>query len=301
MSRGKVLFSMQINDGYAFRNLVTIWKHETTQATMVLVPDNNEDSVIEISFMNGAKCALHKVTLNHKEFSSYIYNIRDDYDELLPSYLIPFHTADFYSVTRGLHQNDSIKIVWYEGENKLHIQLLTKANGNGGPSMGALFVIIRCFEYTQRDLRFTYREAPIKIAAKKIATICSQCINLKGVSLDISRTKNAIIFKPLSSVKISLGVEAIPIPNSNLEREKTITDNIISGCAALLQNFDFTSNTTPDNISNKKVNLQIVPSDAPELQNSVILRSSTIKALAKLHSISPRYFIYIYYQIISKR
>lgn len=292
MDLSQTLFYAHISDGYSIRNTFNIIKGETDDATMILSPDK-----IQISFINNLKCAIHKVIINTSEIPAYSYNIRDSNGELMPEYPVAFNTNAIFNTTKGIGRRDGIRIYILKDDNKISIQPI-KGNSKDPGRAGALFVPILTLEYSKYDVNGTYNSEPnVRVQAKEFADICSQVNTLKCNILEIVGQNYAVTFRGL-------------LPNNKIASVNRFTANNI----AIKNNGSFNSNGSipknMDEIDNLIDNLCIEPqpkSSALSLNivteedlMTVKVPISTVKALSKIHNISPQGTLLKFYFAQSK-
>jgi hypothetical protein len=268
----QTLFLVHIMDGYSFRNTIGIIKSETENATMVLSPEG-----IEISFMNTSKCAIHNIKLNKKEFTSYSYNIRDEKGDLVDSYPIAFETNEMFNTTKGIGRRDGIRIYWLPGDNKINIQPIKMTAKDPGRA-GALFVKILTIEHLRYDVAGTYPVEPnVRVQAKDFSDICSQANTLKCAYLEIIGHANGVTFKGILSNQTVAYINSFV---SQTEVNNKPNDNRSSqqDLDMILRNIKHEENTLSG------LNLNIIKSE--DLM-TVKIPISTVKALSKIHNISP--------------
>lgn len=275
MDASQTLFLIHILDGYAFRNTIGIIKSEADYATMVLSPKK-----IEISFMNISKCAIHKITLNTQEFTMYRYNIRDQDGTLYPEYPVAFETNEMFNTTKGIGRKDGIRLYWLAGDNKINVQPIKMSTKDPGRA-SALFVKILSMEHIRYDPPDAYGPEPnVRVQAKDFADICSQANTVKCNALEIVGHPNGVTFKGIlpnhtvaSINRFVSQTEVIPsIPNksaSNIEEIDSLINNI---------------KMTDTQSATSGLSLNIVKS---EDLITVKVPIVTVKALSKIHNISP--------------
>lgn len=275
MDKGQTLLLMHITDGYSFRNAIGITKSETDHATMVVSPDH-----IEISFSNNSKKAVHKILFNTKEFIMYRYNIRDSEGNLLKEYPIAFETNELFNTTKGIGRRDGIRLYWLAGDNKINVQPIKMSTKDPGKA-GALFVKILTMEYTRYDTGSYEEEPNVRVQSKDFADLCSQANTLKCTYLEMVGHNNAVTFKGIlpnqTMAFINRFVSQIEVPKptilaSNMDEINNILDNIRS------------SETNFNNNVTSGISLNIVKNE--DLM-TIRVPISTIKALSKIHNISP--------------
>lgn len=275
MEDPQTLFLIHILDGYSFRNTVGIIKTETDNATMVLSP-----KTIEISFMNTSKCAIHKITLNTPEFRMYHYNIRDSNGELFKEYPIAFETNEMFNTTKGIGRKDGIRLYWLAGDNKINVQPIKMSTKDPGRA-GALFVKILSMEHMRYDPPNAYTTEPnVRVQAKDFADICSQVNTLKCNSLDIVGQRHGVTFKGM-------------LPNNtmaSINRFVSQTDvmtNTSSQPATNIEDIeDLINNIKKANSQSGSSGLSLNVVKSEDL-TTVKVPISTVKALSKIHNISP--------------
>lgn len=263
MDISQTLFLMHIMDGYSFRNMVAIIKSETEYATMVL-----SEKLIEISFINSSKCAVHKIIFHPQEFIMYRYNIKDQDGNLIKEYPITFETNELFNTTKGIGRRDGIRIYWLDGDNKINIQPI-KTSTKDPSRIGALFVKILNMENIRYDIGSYHSEPNVKVQAKEFAELCSQASSLKCTSLEIIGQKNSVIFKGiLANQTVASLNKFVSHLNSSYTEQK---------------NQDVQENKKLDTINNS-MSLNIIRN---EDLITIKVPIATIKAFSKIHNISP--------------
>jgi hypothetical protein len=271
MDNSTVLFYMHITGGYEFRNMISIIKTEIDHFTMILSPKS-----IEISFVNNNKCAVHHIYLNTQEFSIYKYNIRGEDNKLLPEYPLAFDTNEFLNTTKGIGRKDGIKIYWVPGENRINVQPL-KTSTKDPARARALFVNILNVELCRYDTSCLYSDEPnVRVQAKDFAEICAEASSLKCSSLEIVGQNNSVTFKGIKPNNRLASLNKF-VSQSSVPEEETTNDQSFDDQTILDNNFIVKK-------SSSKPSLNIVKSE--DLM-TVRIPVSTVKALSKIHNISP--------------
>jgi len=273
MDISQTLFLMQLTDGYSFRNAIAIIKSETEYATMIVSPKS-----IEISFLNTTKCAVHKIQLNTSDFAMYKYNIADENNSLYKEYPIAFDTNEMFNTTKGIGRKDSIRLYWLKGDNKINIQPIKNSAKDPGKA-GALFVKILTIEHSRYDTGIYNSEPNVRVNSKDFADLCSQANSLRCTSLEIVGKQSAVSFK---GIKSNQTVACINNFSSQIEAPRQQTNNYIDGLDSILENLKF-SETNMESLSSG-LSLNVVKSE--DLM-TVKVPISTVKALSKIHNISP--------------
>lgn len=275
MDTSQTLFLMHIMDGYSFRNTIGIIKSETDYATMVV-----SEKQIEISFLNTSKCAVHRIVLHPQEFTMYRYNIRDQEGNLMKEYPIAFETNEMFNTTKGIGRRDGIRLYWLAGDNKINVQPIKMSTKDPGRA-GALFVKILTMEHVRYNIGTYNPEPNVRVQAKDFADLCSQANTLKCTNLEIVGHTSGVTFKGIlanqTMASINRFVSQTEVPKtakaaSNMEE----IDN-------LLDSLRFTDNHVAAPITSG-LSLNIVKSE--DLM-TVKVPIATVKALSKIHNISP--------------
>jgi hypothetical protein len=276
MDSSQTLFLMHIMDGYSFRNAIGIVKSETEYATMVLSP-----KAIEISFINTSKCAIHKLVLNTQEFTMYRYNIRDPDGELYPEFPIAFETNEMFNTTKSIGRRDGVRLYWLPGDNRLSVQPMKMSTKDPGRA-GALYVKILTIEHLRYDVQGSYPTDPnIRVQAKEFADICSQANTLKCTNLEIVGHSSGVSFK---GILPNQTIACINRFTSQTEVPKLQTRGSLSNMEEIDYLIDnLRINEMPGNIQSG-LSLNIIKS---ENMITVRLPIATVKALSKIHNISP--------------
>ena len=273
MDSSQTSFLIHVADGYSFRNTIGIIKSETDHATIVL-----SERLIEISFMNTSKCAVHKITFFPQEFTVYRYNMRDEDGNLREEYPITIETNELFNTAKNIGRRDGIRIYLFPGDNKINVQPIKMSTKDPGKA-SALFVKILNMEHVKYDTPPYNPEPNVRVQAKDFAELCSQVNTVKCTSLEIVGHTNGVIFngilanqtiastnrfssqtdacKPVSTIanmdRIDEIIESLPVTDSYLESSVGLTLNIM------------------------------------KIEDLMTIRIpiSTVKALSKIHNISP--------------
>lgn len=276
MDASQTLFLIHIMDGYSFRNTIGIIKSETDYATMVLSPRS-----IEISFINSSKCAVHKININTQELTMYRYNIRDNEGNLLPEYPIAFDTNEMFNTTKGIGRRDGIRLYWLAGDTKINVQPM-KSNTKDPGRASALFVNILNMEYTRYDISGGHNSEPnVRVQAKDFADLCSQANTLKCSTLEIIGCSNAVTFKGILPNNTMASINQFR-SQTDVPRSLTAASNM-EEIDSIIGNLRISESPMP--IANSSgLSLNVVKSE--DLM-TVKVPISTVKALSKIHNISP--------------
>lgn len=266
---------MHIMDGYSFRNTIGIIKSETDYATMVV-----SEKSIEISFLNRSKCAVHRIVLYPQEFTMYRYNIRDQEGNLLKEYPIAFETNEMFNTTKGIGRRDGIRLYWLAGDNKINVQPIKMSTKDPGRA-GALFVKILTMEHIRYETGSYNSEPNVRVQAKDFADLCSQANTLRCTSLEIVGHNSGVTFKGIlanqTMASINRFVSQTEVPKtakaaSNMEEIDNVLDNL---------RISDTHLAAPMTTG---LSLNVVKSE--DLM-TVKVPIGTVKALSKIHNISP--------------
>lgn len=276
MEQPPTSFMVYIMDGYAFRNAIGIVKAETDRATMILSP-----FAIEMSFINTTKKASYKIQFDASDLTRYQYNIRDEYGNLYEEYAIAFETEEFFNTTKGIGRRDGIQLYWITGDNKITVHPVKASTKDPGRS-SALFVKILNIEHQRVDIPMGYSNEPnIKVQSKDFADICTRASTLKCVFLDIVGEQHRVTFKAILPNNTPAAVERInsrvDVPSdSNISRLTNIdeVDRLIGNLKSKNQSEVMTTG----------ISLNIMKREDLMTVRTPI---STVKALSKIHNISP--------------
>jgi hypothetical protein len=276
MEQPPTSFMVYIMDGYAFRNAIGIIKAETDRATMILSPLS-----IEISFINTTKKASYKIQFDASDLTRYQYNIRDEDGMLYDEYAIAFETEEFFNTTKGIGRRDGIQLYWITGDNKITVHPVKASTKDPGRS-SALFVKILNIEHQRVDIPVGYNNEPnIKVQSKDFADICTRASTLKCVFLDIVGEHHRVTFKAILPNNTPAAVERInsrvDIPSDSTISRLTNIDEV----DRLIVNLKKKDN--PD-VMTTGISLNIMKREDLMTVRSPI---STVKALSKIHNISP--------------
>ena len=274
MESQQTLFLMHITDGYSFRNTIGIIKSETDRATMVL-----SEKRIEISFLNSAKCAAHKIILFPQEFALYKYNIRDDNGDLIPECPIAFNTNEMFNTTKSIGRRDGIRLYCLQGENKINIQPIKMSTKDPGKA-SALFVKIITMEHKRYDMAVYDSEPNMRVQAKDFADVCSQVNTLKCTYLEIVGHSSGVTLRGILANQNVASINRF-VSQTDTTRIDTVPASNISDIYNLINNIRGEEQFESES---KGLSLNIVKCD--DLM-TVKVPITTVKALSKIHNISP--------------
>ena len=273
------LFLMHIMDGYSFRNMIAVIKSETDNVSMVL-----SDRLIEFSFVNGGKSAIHKIFLQPQDFVMYKYNIRDAQGELIPEYPIAFETSQMFNTTKNIGRKDSIRLYQLQDDNKIYVQPI-KTNIKDPGRAGALFVKIISMEYVRYDIGAWAEDPNVRVQAKDFAEICTQANTMKCTWLELIGQDTAVTLRGILPNQSVAFVNRFVSQTQTVQSSTSITpaDNI-SEIDDILKNLRSggSSNSAPTTITG--LSLRIISSDD---MKTIRVPISTVKALSKIHNIGP--------------
>lgn len=268
------LFLLHITDGYSFRNTIGIIKGETEYATMVLSKER-----VQISFMNSSKCAVHEISLNTREFAMYRYNIRDDEGELLPEYPVGFETSELFNTTKGIGRRDGIRLYWIKGDNRINIQPIKISTKDPG-RVGALFVNILPMEHVRYDPGSYDSEPNIRVQTKDFADICGQANTLKCTTLEIAGHPTGVTFMGILANQTVAFVTKFISPEDN-DRAQPPASNM-SEIDVFLEGL-----SKREDLGNKESKSIVLDVAKDGELMTVRVPMGTVKALSKIHNISP--------------
>jgi hypothetical protein len=276
MDPTQTLLLLHIADGYSFGKMIGIVKNEAEKVGLIFSPKK-----IECSFTNKSVGALHKFVINTQEVTQYIYNTKDENGKLTPEYPITVDTNELFSTTKGLGRGDGIRIYWLDGDNKLNVQPVKSSTKDPGRA-SALFVKILSHGANNMHFNDDYQADPnVRVQAKDFADLCAQANSLKCSSLDIIGSNSDVVFQGMSPNNtpkcVSRFKSQVAVSTTGPSKEQ------LQELDSLLSNLKFEHGpTTP---SNSNVTLNIV---RPEDLMTVRVPISTVKALSKIHNISPK-------------
>ena len=268
------LFNLQIINGYAFKNLLTILKSETKTVTMLLSLNN-----IEISFINNNAGGLHIININPHDNIEWIYNPTDDNNELLESYPIGFNCIDVYNTIKNIGMNDSIRLFLIKGENTMIVQPLKSSSKDMGQIKIFKFDVIET-EYMRYEVD-NYKETPnIKIYSKSFSDLCSEVSNVKCEYINIEGDGEAVTFRGFNGSKKEVYINRYDdLTFKSGSKQKVIANNIL----------DIDSLISKINISDSS-RLKTGPKLKIVNDSNVTVKVpiSTFKSLSKIDNISPK-------------
>lgn len=276
MEQPPTSFMAYFMDAYPVRNVIGILKAETDRATMILSP-----SSIEISFINTTKKASYKIQFDASDLTRYEYNIVDEEGQLYQEYAIAFETEEFFNTTKGIGRRDGIQLYWITGDNKITVYPVKASTKDPGRS-SALFVKILNIEHQRVEIPVGYNNEPnIKVQSKDFADICTRASTLKCVFLDIVGEYHRVTFKAILPNNTPAAVERI---NSRI---KVPSDSTISRLTNLDEVDRLIGNLkAKDNSETQTTGISL---NIMKREDLMTVRSpiSTVKALSKIHNISP--------------
>jgi len=272
MDISQTLLLMHITDGYSFRNAIGIIKSETDYATMIV-----SEKSIEISFLNTSKCAVHKIVLYPHEFTMYRYNIKDQDGNLYKEYPISFETNEMFNTTKGIGRRDGVRLYWLSGDNRINVQPMKMTTKDPGRA-SALFVKILTLECSRYDVGTYNSEPNVRVQAKDFADLCSQANTLKCTSLEIIGHNTGVTFKGILANQTVASINRF-VSQTEVPKTQQAASNI-DEIDNLIDNLRFNDNR----IITNGLSLNIVKSE--DLM-TVKVPISTVKALSKIHNISP--------------
>lgn len=276
MDQSQTAFLLQIADGYAFRNTMSIIKSETDYATMILSPNQ-----IEISFSNTGKYAIHKIVIKTAELTAYNYNIRDEEGNLMTEYPIAFETDEMLNTTKPIGRKDGLLMYWLPGTNRISVQV-NKSKDAG--RAGAAFVTILNNEHTRHQTPDVYQEDPnVRVDAKAFGDLCAGAGSLKCSHVDIVGYPTSVTFKSLMSSGILAAIHNFKRASDNPAPAPTLATNIgeITDKIDSLRVTDVKKNQT----QGPRLSLNVIKR---EDLTTVRVPISTVKALSKIQNISPQ-------------
>jgi len=276
------LFNLEIINGYAFKNLLTIFKGETKTITMLLSPNN-----IEISFLNNNAGGLHIINMNPHENMEWIYNARDDDDNLLESYPIGFNCMEMYNTIKKIGMNDSIHLFLIRGESTMMVQPIKSSSKNMG-EIKIFKVDIVETEYTRYEVG-NYKPNPnLKIYLKNFSEMCSEVSNVKCEYIDIEGDGKNVTFRGFNGCKREVYFNCYD--DVSIMRNDTKTERVANNISDV---DDLLLKIKASNISNPKTvpKLKIINDNLI----SVKVPISTFKSLSKIDNIAPKGSILRFY------
>jgi hypothetical protein len=271
MDHSQTAFLLQIADGYAFRNTMTIIRNETDYATMILSPNQ-----IEISFTNRGNYAIHKITIRTAELTAYHYNIRDDFGELLPEYPIAFASDEMLNTTKPIGRRDGLLMYWIPGTNHISVQA-SKSKETG--RAGAAFVTILNQEHTRHQTPNVYSAEPnVRVEAKAFGDLCAAAQGLKCSYVDIVGYPSSVTFKSMMSNGALAAINNFKKANDGAAPVPSMANNIHE----ITQRLELMRVDQP---AGPRLSLNVM---RQEDLTTIRVPIATVKALSKIHNISPQ-------------
>lgn len=109
----RVIFLVEFNDGYSFRNLIEYLKETNTCSNFIFTPHT-----IQYRKSDANKTILNDFVLRKEDLPKYIYNSPD------PEVVVGVRLADLRSLVRPIGKKDGLRIYMLEEEQNLYIQIL---------------------------------------------------------------------------------------------------------------------------------------------------------------------------------
>lgn len=270
------LFKWHIVDGYSFRNMLNIIKYEINQATMIL-----STNLIEISFMNNTKCAVHKIFMNPRESPEWIYNCKDDENHLMEEYPIGFDTEGAFNTVKNIGKNDGIRLFMLPGDNTVMVQPLKAAAKDPGQIKILRFSVLQT-EYSRYSVPKYSDEPNIKIFSKSFTDMCSEAVNEKCEVIEIEGKGGLMTFRGYNGNKKEMYTNRFGEPYASNNNHTTLASNMseVDNLIAKL-NLGENSNT---NSSSANLKLKVVDNNAMNIKIPIV----TIKSLTRIDNISPK-------------
>jgi hypothetical protein len=249
-------FLALVSDGYTLRNCMSIIQSEVTQATLYLTPDQ-----MVMSCTNKQNYAIHHVAIDTRELQSYVYTFEDENGVLLPSASVSFNTEEMFKAMKGIGKRDPIRIYWLEGDPRMSIEPIKNASKSTGQG-AAVFVSVVNGEMVRYEMPdFKDQEPNVRVNAKVFSDMCMLAGTTKCTHVEMICKKSSISFQGVSS-------------DGNIG----FVEPISAGCSRVIGRAAFDAfRGNPD---------QSQSSDEEEPIKFKI-PISTIKAVSKIHNISP--------------
>lgn len=271
MEKTEPLFLIHMVNGYTFRNVMKIIKSEVVSTSMIL-----SQKLVEISFVNSTRSAVHRILIYPDECTDWRYNIRDEEGELFKEFPIGFNTDEFYNTTKKIGRRDGIRIFLLPGEDKITIQPI-KGGAKDIGTMEFLFVSMVQIQHNRAAVGNYNDEPNVKISPNNFAEMCSTVNSMQCKQLEISGQINSVQFKGIHGNKSAPYFRTFGTPTTmNFTTPLASNMNEITD---ILKNYSLTQNE----IVSSGLTLNIV--DASLVCISVPI--STINALSKIDNISP--------------
>ena len=275
------LFAASFADGYPFRYMMGVINAETAEVALAF-----SEGGIDIRLINRGNYAVHFFRIQGTHLRAYYYNIRDEHGQLVDLYPIHVDTAEMFKATKGIGKRDGIKLYWLQGDNRISIQPVKAAVKDSGGGV-ALFVPILSREYNRYELPSFPRHTPnIRIQAKEFSDICSQASNLKCAFVEIIGHSAGMTFRGVGPDKTELFIKRYPFqrvvdpPPSSSSSSSSERAILSPDLDALLESL-----STLELGGSSPLRLNVVKSTEIARYRIPI---STIKALTKMHNISPQ-------------
>jgi len=270
------VFNLCIDNGYVFKNLLTIFKKETKIATMLLSPDN-----IKISFVNSNSEGLHIINMNPHENIEWFYNPTDEAGNLMESYPIGFNCVSVYNTIKNIGTNDSIRLFLIKGQDEVMVQPIKSASKDVGQFKILKFDVIQT-EYINYEVD-NYKNSPnLKLYTKSFADLCSEVSNVNCEYINIEGDGDSVTFRGFDGSKKEVYVNRNDdlLSVKNLNRPRVIADNISDIDALISKTNTLAIATKPK----PGLKLKIVN------DSNILVRvpKSTFKSLSKIDKIAPK-------------
>lgn len=281
MDADSLLFMMQINDGYAFRNTMTIIKQEVTTASMFISRDK-----IQITFISDSKRNMHDITLDTNEFVAYHYNIVGEDGTFIEEYPICFNTTEFLNTTKSIGRKDGIRVYWsLDDQFRLNVQEI-KASAKDPGKGGCSFVNIlpqgaeKC-----TGQEYAAARPSVQIQARDFADLCNQANLMKCAFLEVTGRQSSIYFNGILPNRVSAFVKEFDRGTIPFIKQAPTAANI-SSLDSIINSLSVNDNDPKKTKADpKRIKLAI---STENYIKQVQIQPSTFKALSKIHNISPQ-------------
>lgn len=251
MSGCKTVFLIHIEDGYSFRNLISMYKSQTTTLTMSITKD-----LIDIRFIGSGGCILNVSKMKTSEITKFTWSGYNQFGEQTDKIFVSFNTVEMFNAAKSLGKKDAILMYMTLNSDLLNIQPI-KSRTKDPNNSGVFF--IKTIELEEQCIPTNddvYPERPnVKVQSKDFHDLCGQTATSKCSSLEMICCAEKVIFHGKK-------------PNGSLAFYYVVSS----------------SNSDNDGVDNSNGDIGI---DDDEIITHISLPISVVKAISKIHSISP--------------
>lgn len=251
MSGCKTVFLIHIEDGYSFRNLISIYKSQTSTLTMTVTVD-----LIEIRFIGSGGCTLNISQMKTSEITKFSWSGYNQLGDKTDKIFVSFNTVEMFNAAKSLGKKDAILMYMTPKSDLLNIQPI-KSRTKDPNNSGVFF--IKTLELEEQYIPVddgVYPERPnVKVQSKDFHDLCGQTSTSKCSSLEMICCADKVLFHGKK-------------PNGSLAFYYVISSG----------------NNEINNVDNTNGDMGVCED---EIITHISLPMSVVKAISKIHSISP--------------